>query len=70
MVRGAWEVLAAAGACFLIVGLGLHMGRVPGIAWRQRFIARRESEPYLYWFSLSIFAAVGAFLTIALLTVH
>lgn len=63
-----WPALAVAAVCFAVVGLALYTGRVPGVAWRERFIARREREPYLYGCSLAIFAAVGAFLVIAIVT--
>ena len=40
----------------------LRTRRIYGIAFRSRFIARREFEPVLYWSSLAIFAISGAFL--------
>lgn len=46
-------------ALFGLVGFGLWSGKTLGIAYRNRFIARRRQEPALYWFSLAIFAALG-----------
>lgn len=49
--------LTIAGVCFALVAFGLLQGRIPGIAFRSRLIARRELEPALYWASLTIIAA-------------
>lgn len=57
-----WIFLGIAAACFVIVAAGLKTGRTLGIAFRSRFIARRESEPYLFGCSLFIFGTVGALL--------
>lgn len=54
--------LAVAVICLTIVGFGLRTGRTLGIAFRSRFIARREHEPTLYWVSLTMFAAIGLFI--------
>jgi hypothetical protein len=68
METAVWQFLAAAAICFTVVGIALYTGRVPGVAWRGRFIARRESEPKLYGCSLAIFAAFGAFLVIVVIS--
>jgi hypothetical protein len=57
-----WLLIALASICFLIVVIGLRTGRTFGIAFRSRFIARRESEPGLFGCSLVLFGLVGVFL--------
>lgn len=61
--------LAIAGVCFVIVAVGLKTGRTLGVAFRSRFIARREREPGLFGCSLLLFAALGGFLTYAVISV-
>jgi hypothetical protein len=62
--------LAVAAVCLAVVGFALRTGRILGIAFRSRFIARREHEPALFWISLAIFAAFGAFLLYAVISVR
>jgi hypothetical protein len=55
--------IAALGAATLVLALvGLKGRRVLGLAFRGRFIARREREPVLYWASLVLLGLWGAFL--------
>jgi hypothetical protein len=56
-------------ANLLVCVYALRSHRVLGIAFRSRFIARREREPVLYWASLSLFAISGAFLLFVLFSV-
>lgn len=62
MEPAAWEFLAVAAICFVVVGLSLWRGKTLGVAWRGSFIARREREPKLFGCSVTMFAAFGAFL--------
>ena len=64
-----WIFLAVASICFVIVVVGLKTGRTPGVVFRSRLIARRESEPGLFGCSLLIFGVFGAFLVCAVLSV-
>lgn len=64
-----WIFLAVAGICFVIVAAGLKTGRTLGVAFRSRFIARRESEPGLFGCSLLIYGLFGAFLVYAVIFV-
>ncbi len=57
-----WLLIGAALICFLIVAVGLKTGRTLGIAFRSRFIARRESEPGLFGCSLFLFGLAGLLL--------
>ena len=72
------SLYAVAGLClalqprafFVAVGIAnlfvcvhaLSSHRILGIAFRSRFIARREREPVLYWASITLFATSGALL--------
>lgn len=58
--RVIFSALGAANVLGVLVGLRTH--RMLGIAFRSRFIGRREREPVLYWASLAMVAIVGAFL--------
>jgi ABC-type uncharacterized transport system permease subunit len=69
MDRTAYLFIAMAIVCFAIVGIGLKTRRIVGIAFRSRFIARREHEPVLYWASLFLFAGLGVFLAYAVASV-
>jgi hypothetical protein len=51
-------VLVAVG-CLGTCVLALLTGRIIGVAFRSRFIARREHEPGLYWASIAVFAFFG-----------
>ncbi len=62
--------LAVAAVCLTVVATALRTGRILGIAFRSRFIARREHEPALYWISLAMFAVFGAFLVYAVISVR
>ena len=63
-------VFAGVGLANLLVCVhALRTHRILGIAFRSRFIARRELEPGLYWLSLAIFAISGAFLLFVLFAV-
>ncbi|MFZ0267999.1 hypothetical protein [Caulobacter sp.] len=64
-----WLCIALASVCFLIVALGLKTGRTLGVAFRSRFIARRENEPGLFGCSLLLFGAVGVFLTYVVVSI-
>jgi len=65
-----WLLLAIASICFLIVIVGLKTGRTLGVAFRSRFIARRESEPGLFGCSLFLFGLAGLFLTYVVVSVR
>ena len=56
-------------ANLLVCAYALRSRRILGIAFRSRFIARREREPVLYWASLSLFAMSGTFLLFVWFTV-
>lgn len=62
--------VAAAGACFAIAAVALKTGRVLGLAFRGRLVARRQQEPILYWGSLAMLTAFGSFLTYAVVAVR
>lgn len=70
MVVGSVELIAVAAACFAVVAVSLATGRTLGIAFRSRFIARRTHEPALYWMSIVIFGALGAFVAYAVVSVN
>lgn len=57
-----WLILATAATCFLVVGFGLKTGKILGIAFRGRLIARRKEEPGLFGCSIMVFAVFGLFL--------
>jgi hypothetical protein len=63
-----WIFLAAACICLAIVAVGLKTGRTLGVAFRSRFIARREKEPRLFG-SLLLFGVIGAILIYAVTSV-
>ena len=67
--QAGWIFLGVAGVCFGIVAIGLKTGRTLGVAFRSRFIARREREPGLFGCSLLLFAALGACFTYAVISV-
>jgi len=67
MEPAAWQFLGAAAVCFGVVGLSVWRGKTLGVAWRGSFIARRDHEPKLYGCSVALFAALGAFLVIAVI---
>jgi hypothetical protein len=46
-------------ANLLVVVVGLRTGRIIGLTFRSRFIARREREPVLYWSSLALIGLWG-----------
>lgn len=53
----------AIGSANLMAALvALRTWRVLGIAFRGRFIARREYEPGLYWASIVLLGSSGSFL--------
>lgn len=53
----------AIGSANLVAALAaLRTWRVPGIAFRGPFIARREYEPGLYWASIALLGVSGGFL--------
>jgi hypothetical protein len=62
--------LSVAAILFAIVALGLGTGKTLGIAFRGRFIARRQHEPRLYWASLAIFALFGLVLIVGVVNVR
>lgn len=67
---GAAMVFGSVGLANLLVCLhALRSHCILGIAFRSRFIARREREPALYWASLTLFAISGAFLLFVLFSV-
>jgi F0F1-type ATP synthase membrane subunit c/vacuolar-type H+-ATPase subunit K len=68
MDQTGWILLAVASICFVIIAVGLKTGRTLGVAFRGRFIARRESEPGLFGCSLLLFGVVGAFLVYAVVS--
>jgi hypothetical protein len=59
--------VGAANVAYAIYAFRTH--RILGVAFRSRFIARREREPGLYWASMALFAVSGAVLLIVLFTV-
>ena len=64
-----WMFLTVAGICFAVVAVGLKTGRTLGVAFRSRFIARRECEPRLFGCSLMLFGLFGTFLVYAVVSV-
>lgn len=60
----------AIGAANLVAALAaLRTWRVLGLAFRGRFIARREYEPGLYWASIALLGVSGGFLLFAVASV-
>ena len=55
-----FAALAAAALILALIGLRTH--RIVGLAFRGRFIARREREPVLYWASLILIGLLSAIL--------
>lgn len=64
----AWQFLAVATVCFVVVALSLWKGVTAGVAWRGRLIARRDREPKLFGCSVAIFAAFGLLLVVAVIS--
>lgn len=62
--------IAIAAACFAVVGVALRTGRILGIAFRSRFIARREHEPVLFWLSVTMAGVLGLFLAYIVVAVQ
>lgn len=61
-------VIGLVGAALLMLAMiGLRTQRMLGIAFRGRFIARREREPALYWLSLALIGFIGVFLCVGAL---
>lgn len=56
-------------ANLLICVHALRSGRILGIAFRSRLIARKEREPVLFWASFVLFATLDAILLLVLFTV-
>ena len=68
MEPAAWQFLAIAAVCFAVVGLSLWKGVTAGVAWRGSLIARRDREPKLFGCSVALFAALGLFLVVAVIS--
>jgi hypothetical protein len=68
MELAACQFLAIATVCFIIVGLSLWRGVTLGVAWRGALIARREREPKLFGCSVALFAGLGLFLIVAVVS--
>lgn len=67
METAAWQFLAIAAVCFVIVGVSLWRGKTLGVAWRGSLVAHRDREPRLFGCSVAMFAAFGAFLVYAVI---
>lgn len=64
-----WIFLAIAAICFVVVAVSLRTGRTIGMAFRGRFIARKEKEPGLFGCSIILFGLFGLFLVYAVVSV-